>query len=167
MLIAIWAQDKNGLIGKNDRLPWHLPNDLRFFREKTVNNTLVMGRKTFEGMGGRPLPNRQTIVLTKNTAYQNDQVLVMHSVEEVIAHSKKTETITYIAGGSAVYEAFLPHCDELYRTVIDHSFEGDTYFPAVDWNEWQLVQQIAGTMDEKNQYPHVFETFKNNKDRAE
>lgn len=167
MLIAIWAQDKNGLIGKNDRLPWHLPNDLRFFREKTVNNTLVMGRKTFEGMGGRPLPNRQTIVLTKNTAYQNDQVLVMHSVEEVIAYSKRTETIIYIAGGSAVYEAFLPHCDELYRTVIDHSFEGDTYFPAVDWNEWQLVQQIAGTMDEKNQYPHVFETFKNNKDRAE
>ena len=66
MLIAIWAQDKNGLIGKENHLPWHLPNDLRFFKETTINHTLVMGRKTFEGMGGRPLPNRQTIVLTRD-----------------------------------------------------------------------------------------------------
>ncbi|MGM0212599.1 dihydrofolate reductase [Enterococcus sp. AZ109] len=167
MLIAIWAQDKNGLIGKNNQLPWHLPNDLRFFREKTVNNTLVMGRKTFEGMGGRPLPNRQTIVLTQNSDYNNNQVLVMHSVEEVIAYSQQTKAITYIAGGSAVYKAFLPHCDQLYRTVINHAFEGDTYFPPVTWENWQLIQQTQGTVDEKNLYSHVFETFKNNKDRAE
>lgn len=167
MLIAIWAQDKNGLIGKNDRLPWRLPNDLRFFKEKTVNNTIVMGRKTFEGMGGRPLPNRQTIVLSRNTDYQNDQVLVMHSLEEVLNYSQQTERITYIAGGSSVYQEFLPYCDFLYRTTIDHVFEGDAYFPSIDWSDWQLINQTQGTVDEKNLYPHVFETYKNNKDRTE
>ncbi|MEO1770290.1 dihydrofolate reductase [Candidatus Enterococcus ferrettii] len=166
MLIAIWAQDKNGLIGKNDHLPWRLPNDLRFFKEKTVNNTIVMGRKTFEGMGSRPLPNRQTIVLTHNTAYENNQVLVMHSLEEVLHYSQQTEMITYIAGGSAVYQDFLPQCDFLYRTTIDHAFEGDAYFPSIDWNNWQLIKQTQGTVDEKNPYPHVFEVYKNNKDRT-
>lgn len=167
MLIAIWAQDKNGLIGKNDQLPWRLPNDLRFFKEKTVNNTIVMGRKTFEGMGGRPLPNRQTIVLTRNPDYQNDQVKVMHSLEEVLNYSRQTEMITYIAGGSTVYQEFLPHCDYLYRTVIDHVFEGDAHFPSIDWSNWALINQTQGTVDEKNLYPHVFETYKNNKDRTE
>jgi dihydrofolate reductase/thymidylate synthase len=89
MLIAIWAQDKNGLIGKDNHLPWHLPNDLRFFKEMTLEHTLVMGRKTFEGMGGRPLPRRQTIVLTHDKDYHAENVLIMHSLEEVLDFDKK------------------------------------------------------------------------------
>ncbi len=93
MLAAIWAQDENGLIGKEDRLPWRLPNDLKFFKQMTEANTLVMGRKTFEGMGSRPLPNRQTIVLTRDPSYTAEGVHVMHSVEEVLALEKETDGI--------------------------------------------------------------------------
>ena len=91
MLAAIWAQDENGLIGKEDRLPWRLPNDLKFFKQMTEANTLVMGRKTFEGMGSRPLPNRQTIVLTRDSSYKAEGVHVMHSVEDVLALEKETD----------------------------------------------------------------------------
>ena len=83
MLAAIWAQDENGLIGKENKLPWRLPNDLKFFKQMTESNTLVMGRKTFEGMGSRPLPNRHTIVLTHNRDYTAEGVMVMHSIDEV------------------------------------------------------------------------------------
>ncbi|MDT2639458.1 dihydrofolate reductase [Enterococcus dongliensis] len=159
MLIAIWAQDENGLIGKNNHLPWHLPNDLQFFKEKTSNHTLVMGRKTFEGMGGRPLPNRQTIVLTRDKDYQAKNVLVMHTVEDVLAYDQANEGETFIAGGSAIYTEFLPYCEKIYRTFIADSFEGDAYFPVLAWDEWQLTAREAGKKDEKNPYPYYFETY--------
>lgn len=159
MLVAIWAQDKNGLIGKNNRLPWHLPNDLRFFKETTLNHTLVMGRKTFEGMGGRPLPNRQTIVLTRDQSYQAPNVIIMHSPAEVLAYAKKNAGITFIAGGSAIYQEFLPDCQKIYRTVIDADFEGDAYFPTVEWEQWELTESVEGQQDEKNPYLYRFETY--------
>lgn len=159
MLVAIWAQDRNGLIGKNNRLPWHLPNDLRFFKETTLNHTLVMGRKTFEGMGGRPLPNRQTIVLTRDQNYQAAKVTIMHSLAEVLDYAKKNSEITFIAGGSAIYQEFLPYCQKIYRTVIEADFEGDAYFPTVDWDQWQLAKTTIGQQDDKNPYPHRFETY--------
>lgn len=159
MLIAIWAQDKNGLIGKNDRLPWHLPKDLAFFKATTLNQTLVMGRKTFEGMGGRPLPKRQTIVLTRDLDYQAENVLVMHSLEEVQAYDQTNAGRTFIAGGTSIYAEFLPYCEKIYRTVIEEQFEGDAYFPAVNWNEWQLIATQQGIQDEKNPYVYRFETY--------
>lgn len=159
MLIAIWAQDKNGLIGKNNRLPWHLPNDLRFFKKATTNHTLVMGRKTFEGMGGRPLPNRQTIVLTRDSGYQASNVLVMHSLEEVLDYDKNNGGETFIAGGTAIYTEFLPYCEKIYRTFIEASFEGDAYFPLMLWNKWQLTERKQGQRDEKNPYRYYFETY--------
>lgn len=159
MLVAIWAQDKNGLIGKNNRLPWHLPNDLRFFKETTLNHTLVMGRKTFEGMGGRPLPNRQTIVLTHDQNYPASNVIIMHSSAEVLAYAKKNDGMTFIAGGSVIYQEFLPHCQKIYRTVIDADFEGDAYFPPIDWKQWQLAESTVGQQDDKNLYPYHFETY--------
>ncbi|MBO0410762.1 dihydrofolate reductase [Enterococcus hulanensis] len=159
MLIAIWAQDKNGLIGKNNRLPWHLPNDLRFFKETTINHTLVMGRKTFEGMGGRPLPNRQTIVLTRDKDYQAENVMVMHSLDEVLAYDQANQGKVFIAGGSAIYTEFMTHCEKIYRTFIEDCFEGDAYFTEVSWNKWQLTERKQGPKDEKNPYRYYFETY--------
>lgn len=159
MLAAIWAQDENGLIGKEDQLPWRLPNDLKFFKQMTEANTLVMGRKTFEGMGSRPLPNRQTIVMTRDRDYQADNVMVMHEIEEVLDYAKENDGIMFVAGGSAIYKEFLPFCSVLYRTVIHHSFIGDTYFPEVDWDQWSLINISKGEMDEKNPYAHQFETY--------
>ncbi|MBO0452198.1 dihydrofolate reductase [Candidatus Enterococcus murrayae] len=159
MLIAIWAQDKNGLIGKNNHLPWHLPNDLRFFKETTLSHTLVMGRKTFEGMGGRPLPDRKTIVLTRDMDYHAENIIVMHSLGEVLAYDRDNKGKTFIAGGSAIYTEFLPYCEKIYRTFIEASFEGDAYFPTVLWNKWQLLERKQGKRDEKNPYRYYFETY--------
>lgn len=166
MFAAIWAQDENGLIGKEDKLPWHLPNDLKFFKQMTEANVLIMGRKTFMGMGGKPLPNRQTIVLTRDREFTAEGVLVMHDVNEVLAYEKETDGILFVAGGSAIYEEFLPYCTILYRTVIHHSFEGDTYFPAVDWEAWSLINISSGEIDEKNSYAHQFETYKRKEEHA-
>ncbi|MEI5992554.1 dihydrofolate reductase [Candidatus Enterococcus mansonii] len=159
MLAAIWAQDEQGTIGKDNQLPWHLPNDLKFFKQMTENNTIVMGRKTFEGMGASPLPNRQTIVLTSDPSYQANGVKVFHTVDEVVKYAEAFSGITFIAGGSAVYEEFLPYCDVLYRTVIFYTFEGDTQFPEVSWDEWTMINLSEGERDEKNQYPYQFETY--------
>lgn len=159
MIAAIWAQDENGLIGKDEKLPWHLPNDLSFFKKMTEDNTIVMGRKTFEGMGKRALPNRRTIVLTSDLDYQAEQVIVMHSVAEVLAYAEETAGIVFITGGAAIYKEFMPYTKVLYRTVIHHSFEGDTYFPEVDWDKWSMVSISEGTVDENNKYAHQFETY--------
>ncbi|WP_326717878.1 dihydrofolate reductase [Vagococcus jeotgali] len=162
MIAAIWAQDEDGLIGKGDVLPWYLPNDLQFFKQMTEDNVIVMGRKTFEGMGKGLLPNRQTIVLTSDKDYDGNGATVMHSVEEVLAFSEEFEGITFIAGGGDIYKAFLPHTDVLYRTFIKERFEGNTYFPYLDWDEWNLVSVSEGTVNEDNKYAHDYETYQRN-----
>lgn len=158
MLTAIWAQDEKGLIGNEGTLPWHLPNDLKFFKEKTTGHTIVMGRKTFEGMGSRPLPNRTSIVMTRDLDYQAAGVLVMHTVQEVLDYAKDHED-TLITGGAGIFQAFMPYLDKIYRTVIQGEFAGDVYFPEIDWQDWQLVESQPGVVDEKNNYPHTFETY--------
>jgi dihydrofolate reductase/metal-sulfur cluster biosynthetic enzyme len=163
MLVAIWAQDKNNLIGQNNKLPWHLPEDLRRFKELTQHNILVMGRKTYEGMGKKPLPNRQTIVLTRDVNYDpgDQDVLVMNSVEEVLNYAKKVEgeKVVYIVGGAQLYKEFEPYFDQLLRTIIHHSFAGDAYFPEFNYSVFQKVEAEMGIKNEKNPYDYEFETF--------
>ncbi|MDH6364729.1 dihydrofolate reductase [Enterococcus sp. PF1-24] len=159
MLAVIWAQNEEGLIGKENHLPWHLPNDLKFFKQMTENNTIIMGRKTFEGMGSRLLPNRETIILTTDLNYQVAGATVLHDISSVISYSEANEGITFVAGGSLIYKELLPYCKVLYRTVITGEFEGDAYFPTIDWDQWHLVSVSDGEVDEKNLYPHSFETY--------
>lgn len=159
VLAFIWAQDEAGTIGLENKLPWHLPNDLHFFKEKTLNQVIVMGRKTFEGMGKRALPGRKTIVLTTDLTYQADQVEIMHSKEEVLAFAKQYDGTTYITGGANIYRLFLDDATILYRTVIHENFHGDTAFPEVNWNDWQQVESTEGQLDEKNKYSHTFEKY--------
>lgn len=161
MLIAIWAQAEDGLIGQLEHLPWHLPEDLQFFKEQTLGKTIVMGRKSFEGMGSRALPKRKTILLTSDETYQvaDANVQVMHQVEEVLDYAKTATTPVYIAGGAQVYKAFEEHYDILLRTVIEGEFQGDTYFPAFDFSEYRLVESRPGMVDEKNRYAHRFEMW--------
>ncbi|MDR1522268.1 MAG: dihydrofolate reductase [Streptococcaceae bacterium] len=163
MLVAIWAQDENNLIGKNGRLPWHLPEDLHRFKFLTRYNTLVMGRKTYEGMGKKALSKRQTIVLTKDVNYNScDQnVLVMNSVEKVLKYAKQVEDgkIVYIAGGAHIYKIFEPYFDRLLRTLIHYSFIGDAYFPVFDYSAFKKVKTQVGIKNDKNPYDYEFETF--------
>jgi len=162
MFTALWAQDKNSLIGKDQKMPWHLPNDLQFFKNKTLNSNIVMGRKTYEGLNKQPLPNRQNIVLTSDSSYspEHNDVIVLHSVEDVLEYAKSSNKKTNIIGGATVYKEFQPYIDEIYVTKIDHAFEGDTYFPEWDFENYQLIDVEDGIVDEKNLYPHKFYHYK-------
>lgn len=157
MLVMIWAQDEKGLIGKEGALPWHLPNDLKFFKEKTINQIIVMGKTTFEGMQKRVLPKRQTIVLTRDVAYQADNVCICHEIDALVEQSKREDI--YIVGGASVYKQFEPFADVLFQTVIHHTFDGDTTFPEIDWTQYTLVEEIDGIVDDNNQYAHTFKKF--------
>lgn len=159
MIAFLWAQDKNGIIGNKGTLPWSLPNDLKYFKKMTQEKAVVMGRKTFEGMGKRPLPNRINIILTTDENYHADGVKIMHSIDEVMDFAKHYKNDTFITGGTVVFEAFMPFADVLYRTVIHGEFDGDTTIPTINWDEWELVQSDVGLMDERNKYPHDFETY--------
>lgn len=162
MIAFLWAQDKNGAIGYQGTLPWYLPNDLKFFKQMTLNNAVVMGRKTFEGMNKRPLPNRINIILTTDRSYQAEGVKVMHSREEVLDFAKEYPGDTFITGGANVFSFFMEDVDVLHRTLIEGEFKGDTFIPEIDWKKWKLVEIEEGIVDDRNKYPHVFETYRLN-----
>ena len=158
MLIYIWAQDEQGLVGKDNTLPWRLPNDLKFFKEVTMGQTMLMGRKTFEGMGSRLLPGRQTILLTRSNDYEVPGAEVVTDIDAIIEDSKHEDI--YVCGGAEVYRLLKDHVELLYCTRIHHTFEGDTYFPTdFPWGDFIKVKSLEGEMDEKNLYPHTFEIY--------
>jgi len=160
MLTFVWAQDKNGVIGYQGGLPWYLPNDMKFFKETTMNGAVVMGRKTYESIPNPPLPKRDNIVLTKNVNYQAAEgVKVFHSKEEVLSFIKDYSGEVHIIGGAGIFELFKNEVEKLYRTVIDYEFPGDTYMIPINWDKWELIDKQSGIRDEKNQYDHVFETY--------
>lgn len=156
MLTLIWAQDEAGLIGAKGTLPWHVSADLKFFKEQTMGQTILMGRTTFIGMGERLLPKRTTWLLTKDTHYQVAGAKVFHSVEEVLQASLGQDLI--VTGGAKVYENFLPYADRLVQTVLAKKFSGDTYFPKVNWDDFQLVTQVPFT-DAKSGISGYFNTY--------
>jgi dihydrofolate reductase len=153
MLSIIVAMDKNNVIGKNNDLPWHLPNDLKYFKGVTQNKTVVMGRKCFESIG-RPLPNRKNIVLSRKP-FIHDNVVWLPSVQDVL----KLNGDIFIIGGAQIYEQFLPYASKLYITKIEHEFDGDTFFPRVNLDEWKQVSYKQGIKDEKNIYEHNFYVY--------
>lgn len=121
---AIAAMALNRVIGNNQQLPWHIPEELKHFRATTLNQTILMGRKTFESMGTRPLPHRRTYILsTNNTRYEG--VHTIHSINELNA----IDGTIWVCGGAKIYEQLLPLCSELILTVIQQEFEGDVFFP--------------------------------------
>lgn len=139
MINLIAAISKNRQIGIHNQMPWHIPEDLKYFKEITTGYPVIMGRKTFESIG-HPLPNRRNIVLTKNTTYTHEHVEVIHSFEEAL---KLCHTLpkSFIIGGGEIYKAFLPHADHLYLTLVDTIVEGDTSFPSYE-HHFKCVQAI-------------------------
>lgn len=158
MLIAIWAQDTNHLIGKGGKLPWHLPNDLKFFKDQTVGKTVVMGRKTYAGLDYKPLPNRHNIIITRQKSpfeskYDQTDVELTDSIDNILALAEKEDVI--IMGGHSIYRLFWPYISELRVTTINHEFVGDVHFdPNLD--DFEAYEVIEGMVDEKNAYPHKF-----------
>ena len=152
----IVAMDRNRGIGLYNRLPWRLSADLKRFRELTMGHHMIVGRKTFESIG-RPLPGRQTIVVTRNNNYLVEGCFVVHSVEDAISLARsKGESEVFVCGGAEIYTKSLHLADRLYLTLVDAEVAADTFFP--EWSESQWVEQesVPHPADEKNQFPFVF-----------
>ena len=159
-IIAIWAQDTKGIIGKSDRLPWYLPKDLKHFKETTLNQVILMGRVTFEGMNKRLLPNRETLILTSQFDYQVDGATVVTSVEDVLDWYENQDKTLYIVGGSQVYKLFEPYVDELFVTQVQAEVDGDTYFPReFDFSKFSLVSSELYGEDEQNEFDFTIEHY--------
>lgn len=142
--------DKNWAIGKNNSLLVRIPADMKYFRQMTEGNIVVMGRKTLESFPqAQPLAGRNNIVITKDPAYQVKGAVVVHSIEEAIEESKKYDTDVYCIGGESVYRQLLPYCDEAFITKIDHAYEADSFFPNLDeMPEWEMTE----TSDEQTYF---------------
>ncbi|MDP2704013.1 MAG: dihydrofolate reductase [bacterium] len=154
MIILIAAKSDNNVIGKNGKIPWHIPEDLKHFKEKTEGKTVLMGRKTFEsilGYVGKPLPNRKNIVITRQSNYQpprhpyppaggeGSPVEIYPSIEDAL-RKHRLEDI-YVIGGAEIYKETMSKADRLIITEIHKTIEGDTFFPKIDLNDWREISR--------------------------
>ena len=138
-LSIIAAMSANRVIGNNNNLPWRLPADLKRFKSLTMGHHLIMGRKTFESIG-QPLPGRTTVVITHQTGFAPEGVLVAHSIDQAL-HVVAGDDEVFVAGGAQIYQQMLPRADRLYLTSIHAEFEGDTNFPEFEESDWQLISE--------------------------
>ncbi|MGD8856342.1 MAG: type 3 dihydrofolate reductase [Chloroflexota bacterium] len=149
----IVAMGTNRVIGRDNRLPWRMPADMKRFREITMGKALVMGRETFDSIG-KPLAGRHNIVLTRNKTYAAEGCTVAHSISEALQAAGEGEIM--VIGGGRVYAQMLPVADRIYLTLIDAEFEGDSYFPTLDMAEWREVARELHGIDEDNPYNYAF-----------
>ncbi|MFF2089695.1 dihydrofolate reductase [Paenibacillus sp. NPDC058174] len=161
-ITMIAAMDRNRTIGFGNRLPWKLPAEMAYFKKMTTGKTVVMGRKTFESLRSKPLPNRRNVVLTRQEEASEEASFegceTVRSVQEAIDRFGDEELM--IIGGAEIYAQFLPVADKLLLTEVQTSVpEGDAYFPAFSLEEWTLVHQEPVAGDEANAYSFTFQTF--------
>lgn len=154
---AICAMSENGVIGKNNQLPWHLPADLKHFKKITLGNPILMGRKTYESIG-RPLPGRLNIILTHNTHFQAPGCTVVPSIDEALIAAKEYPEL-FIIGGATLYQELMPLTQRIYMTKIYQHIDGDTFFPPLDLKQWQQVECTDHEVDEANPYRYSFMIF--------
>ena len=152
--------DENNGIGKNGDLLCHLPNDLKHFKKLTTGHTIIMGRKTFESLPKGALPNRINIVITSDNADNYPGCIVARSVDEAFLLTKKKDKV-FIIGGGKIYNSTLYLANKLYLTRIHHRFEhADTFFPDIDFNNWELIEEEKHKADEKHLYDYSFRSYK-------
>jgi len=153
------AADENNVIGKDNKLPWHLPNDLKYFKNQTWAMPILMGRRTFESIG-KPLQGRKSIVITRRSDWNHDGVDVVHSVDEAIVKAREFGVKEiFVIGGAEIFQTAFPKANRIYLTRIHHQFDGDVRFPEVSQDQWNLVQSRFCQSDKKNQYSHTFQVW--------
>lgn len=157
MISIIVAMGKNRVIGKKNALPWHLPADLKHFKEITKGHAVIMGKNTHQSIG-RALPGRLNIVLSGDKNYKADDCIVVSSIQEALKVAQGQEEIFFIGGGN-VYKQALPLADRLYITLVDAEFEGDVFCPEIDYSNWKEVSREDCNADEKNPYNFSFLIF--------
>lgn len=162
-LALIAAYSQNRVVGFDNKLPWHLPEDLQYFKRCTSGKAIIMGRKTFESIG-RPLPNRTNIVITRNAQFQAEGVKVVSNLEDAIEMAKAVNDVNgvdevMVIGGATIYELALPLADRLYLTHVHAHIEGDAYFPEVDFSKWHEMQRADYAASESNPYDYSFVVY--------
>lgn len=158
-LSIIVAISENNVIGKDNALLWRLSGDMQFFKRTTTGHHIIMGRKTFESLGKRLLPNRTSIVISRNQEYEMPEGGILASSIENAISKVLNETEAFILGGEQVYKSAIQFVDKLYVTRVHHSFDGDAFFPEIDAKQWKLVSEEHHCADEKNEYDYTFETY--------
>ncbi len=159
MLSIIVAKAKNNIIGKDNKLLWHLPADMKRFKQLTTGHVVIMGRKTFESIG-KVLPNRKSIVFTQNNDFvvDDENVEIVHSMLEIKEYIDNDEE-NFVIGGAMIYNLLMPHVKKMYVTEINKDFEGDTFFPKINEDIWKVTNREQGVMDEYNNLEYEFVTY--------
>ena len=159
MLSIIVAKAKNNIIGKDNALIWHLPEDLKRFKKLTTGHTIIMGRKTFESLG-RILPNRHHVILCNDAQMNidNENVEILEDISMLEKYIKDTEE-HFVIGGATMYRLLMSMCSKMYITEIDKDFEGDVSFPEINLNEWKVTEREQGPEDRENTFNYEYVTY--------
>jgi dihydrofolate reductase len=158
----IAALSRNRVIGKNNDLPWRLPDDMKYFMQTTKGHHVIMGRKNYESIPARfrPLPERENLVLTTQKSYQAPGCKLIHSLEEGIAISRQeNESELFIIGGSEIYKLALPFATELYLTEIQAEVEGDAFFSMIDYTKWREISRVHHSADDRHKFAFDFVVY--------
>ena len=159
MLSIIVAKASNNIIGKNNSLIWHLPEDLKRFKELTTGHTIIMGRRTFESLG-RVLPNRKHVILCNDMKMdiEDENIEILEDISMLDKYINSEEE-HFIIGGATIYRLLMPYANKMYITEIDKDFEGDVSFPEINKEEWNIVEVQKGLKDEKNSFDYNYVTY--------
>jgi dihydrofolate reductase len=158
-ITAIVAVGKNNVIGKDNQIPWYLPEDLKWFKKQTLGHAVVMGRKCFESIG-RPLPKRTNIIITRDIFYLVQGCQVAHSISDALQLAKNEgETEVFIIGGGEIYTQTLSIYDKIILTEVEIEAEGDVFFPEIDASDWKMTFEEKHEKDEKNEWNYTFKIF--------
>lgn len=156
----IVAMSRNRVIGKGDAMPWHLPAELRHFKQVTMGKPIIMGRKTFESIG-RVLPGRRNIIITRDPQYEFEDAIIVHSIDEALKAAGNTAEVM-IVGGGHLYRQMIKDAECLYLTIVETDIEGDVFFPLIAEKEWRTTQELRRAPDEKNQFAMRFMILERN-----
>ncbi|MFW5645653.1 MAG: dihydrofolate reductase [Bacteroidota bacterium] len=151
----IVAIAENNAIGKNNELLWKISDDLKRFKKLTTGHKVIMGRNTYLSLPNSPLPNRKNVVITDIENEKFEGCEMAYSIEEALANVQENEE-AFVIGGGMIYKQFLPHANKLYLTRVHQSFEADTFFPALNYDEWVEMERQEFSAGEKNEFPHSF-----------
>jgi dihydrofolate reductase len=164
MTTIVVAMGEKNEIGFENQLLWHLPKDLKHFKDLTSGHPVIMGRKTYESIG-KPLPNRTNIVISRKEDWFQEGILIVGSIKEAVKFAKKIDEEVFIIGGGNIYAQTMDIVDKLEVTLVKADLEADTYFPKIDTKIWKKTAEFCHEKDEKNQYDFCFQTFERVNDK--
>ncbi len=156
---AIVAIAENNVMGKDNDIPWYLPADLKYFKKTTLGHHIIMGRKTYQSIGN-PLPKRTNIIITRNPFFIASGCISTNSIEQALSVALENgEEEAFIIGGAEIYKLSIPYLDKLYITKVDLNIKGDTFFPEIDFSNWNLISEEPHEKNGKNEFDYTFKVY--------